>query len=112
MSGNLQIYLAIAWIVGFLFVGCFLRAMFRREAVKRELLERGCKLLHVWWVPCHPVTFWPTCHWGTPFRVIYRDPDEHSHRAYCCVYAALNRTPFGTRRVDWIKDETIDFIDV
>lgn len=83
--------------------------MFRREAVKQDLWARGGEPLHIQW---RPFAYWVTGWWRTPFRVIYRDAEGRLHKAYCCVYKDLAGSPFGPRRVQWIRDELRDFIDV
>jgi hypothetical protein len=109
ISVDLRVYLLIAAVVGTVSVILFLDAIFRREAVKRDLRGRGCTPLHIWW---RPLAYWATRYRSTPFRVIYRDAEDRLHKAYCCVYTCLTDSPFGSRRVEWIKDELRDFIDV
>jgi hypothetical protein len=109
MDTDFHVYLAIAAVAGIVFLLLFLDAIFRRESVKRDLRERGCTPLRIWW---RPLAYWSTHYWGAPFRVIYKDHDQRIHKAYCCVYTALGSSPLGTRRVEWIKDELRDFIDV
>lgn len=109
MSVELKVGFAIAASVGIILLLWFFGAMFRREAVKRELHERDCQPLHIWWCP---FAYWAPCHPYsniTPFRVIYRDTEEQLHKAYCYVYQDLFGSPFGPRRVEWIKDELRDF---
>ncbi len=95
---------ALAMFASFFFLG----AMFAREAVKRDLLERNFEPLHIAW---RPFAYW-AIFWSTPFRVTYRDEDKRLHKAYCCVYYVSGDSPFGTRRVRWMQDELRDFIDV
>lgn len=109
MREDLKPYVLIAGAFGIFFVLWFLGAMFHREAVKRNLWERGCEPLRIWW---QPFAYWATGWWRTPFRVIYRDIEGRLHKAYCCVYKDLMDSPFGPRRVEWIRDELRDFIDV
>lgn len=59
------------------------------------------------------MAYWASQYRSTPFRVIYRDATNRLHKAYCCVvYASVSDSPLGRRRVEWIKDELRDFIDV
>lgn len=109
MSADTHVYFALAAVAGIVFLLLFLNAMFRREAVKRDLHERGCQPLHIWW---RPLAYWAIGYRSTPFRVIYRDADARLHKAYCCVTTRLSDSPFGSRRVEWLKDELRDFIDV
>lgn len=106
---NLLIGATIAFVCAFIFVLSFLGAMFQREAVKRDLCERGCQPLHIWW---RPMAYWAPMYLNTPFRVIYRDVEGRLHKAYCRVYTFGSDSPLGRRRVEWIKDELRDFIDV
>jgi len=109
MSADAQVYFSLAAVAGIVLLLLFLNAMFRREAVKRDLHERGCQPLHIWW---RPLAYWATGWWRTPFRVIYLDVEGRRHKAYCCVYKDLMDSPLGPRRVEWIQDELRDFIDV
>jgi len=112
MSGDTLLYAAIAAIISIVALLMFLDAMFRREAVKRELQERGCEPLHIRW---RPLAYWAPhfqYHAVTPFRVIYLDTEKRLHKAYCYVDQDLFGSPFGRRRVNWVKDELRDFIDV
>jgi hypothetical protein len=96
-------YFLISIALGIVILQWFLFAMFRREAVKRDLYERGCRPIRVWW-----------CVWWllpsrdrTPFRAIYADPFGAVHKAYCYVGHRLLDSPFGPRRVRWVKDKII-----
>jgi hypothetical protein len=109
MNADTRAYLLLAATVGIFLTLWFLSAMFAREAVKRDLCQRGCIARHIWW---QPFAYWDVRWWSTPFRVVYRDGEDRVHKAYCCVYAALTDSPFGPRRVRWIKDEVRDFIDI
>ena len=109
MNADAKAYLFIAAALGIFFTLWFLHAMFAREAVKRELLQHACTPVHIWW---RPLAFWATRYRSMPFRVVYRDADSRLHKAYCCVYTALMDSPFGSRRVEWIKDEVRSFIDL
>jgi hypothetical protein len=109
MSDDLKPYLLIAAALAIFVALWFLGAMFHCEAVKQDLCERGCEPLRIWW---RPFAYWATGWWRTPFRVIYRDTEGRLHKAYCCVYKDLTDSPFGPRRVEWIRDELRDFIDV
>ena len=108
MPVDLKIYLLIAASLALVALLVFLGAMLAREAVKRDLQEQGFEPLHVQW---RPFAYW-AIFWSTPFRVVYHDADRRLHKAYCCVYYVLADSPFGARRVRWIKDELRDFIDV
>ncbi|MEY2427165.1 MAG: hypothetical protein QOJ40_50 [Verrucomicrobiota bacterium] len=95
---------AIIGIVGLL---CFLFAMFRREAVRRELHEHLCQPLRIWW---QPWAYWAPGHrfsGTTPFRVVYRDRAGLVHRAYCYVDRSLFGSVFGPRQVHWLTDEIV-----
>lgn len=110
MSDNVKPYVLVATTFAIVLVIWWLWAMFNREAVKRDLFERGCKPIHIWWVP---LAYWTPLWWiAVPFRVIYEDADGRLHKAYCRVYLELMGSPFGPRRVEWVKDELRDFIDV
>lgn len=109
MSANVQVYLLLAAVAGIFLLLWFLDAMYRREAVKRNLRERGCQPLHIRW---RPFAYWATGWWRTPFRVVYHDTEGRLHKAYCCVYKDLTGSPYGPRRVEWLQDELRDFIDV
>jgi hypothetical protein len=109
MNGKARAYLLIAATLAIALTLCFLRAMFAREAVKRDLGERGCIPRRIWW---QPFTFWAVGWWDIPFRVVYLDAEDRLHKASCCVYKTLMDSPFDRRRVKWIKDEVRDFIDV
>ncbi len=109
MNADAKVYLLFTAALGIVLILWFLCAMFAREAVKRELLERGCTPLHIWW---RPLAYWATRYRSIPFRVVYRDVEDRLHKAYCCVYTALMDSPFGPRRVEWIKDEVRDSIDI
>jgi hypothetical protein len=90
---------ALAGIVVLLFC---LAAMFRREAVKRDLFERGCTPLRVWWIPFS--LYGPS--WGTSFRVIYRDAAGFRHKAHCYVYLSDMDSPrsgHGSLDGQWTK---------
>ena len=106
---HLQVCLALAGVAGIVFALTFLGAMFRREAVKRDLCERGCRPLHIRW---RPWAFWAPLYHSTPFRVVYVDPHDRVHKACCYVDNDLGGSPLGPRRVQWIQDELKDFIDV
>jgi len=94
-----------AGVIGSLF---FLRAMYQREQVKRELESRDCKPLHILWRPNaywlwrYRFTWW----FPTGFRVIYSDPGGSIHKGYCFVYRSFQDDPrLGNRRVRWLTDE-------
>jgi len=110
MSEDVRPYFLLAAALGIAALLWFLGAMWFREAVKRDLWERGCEPLHIWWIP---FAYWATGWWNTiSFRVIYKDAQGRLHKAYCCVYQKLTGTPFGPLHVEWVKDELRDFIDV
>ena len=102
MKTGFDVYGRIAAVFVFVFFLCFLDAMFRREAVKRDLTNRGCTPLHIWWIPS---AFSIRGLWDTLFRVSYRDDAGLIHKAFCCVYLSLMENPFGRRRVRWLKDK-------
>lgn len=108
MSAELKVVFSITASLGIFFLLWFLGAMYRREAVKRDLQERACQPIRIWWVP---FGYWAS-YWSIPFRVIYRDVDGRIHRAYCSVHQRLTGPPFGPLQVQWAKDELRDFIDV
>ncbi|HXT41514.1 MAG TPA: hypothetical protein VN887_16025 [Candidatus Angelobacter sp.] len=101
LSADSTVYLLITTAFGIAALLCFLVAIFQREAVKRELRENGCQSLRIWW---RPLAYWAPCY-TTPFRVVYRDASGLVHRACCCVYRSALDSPFGPRRVRWLKDE-------
>ena len=86
-------------------------AMFRREAVKRYLLERGCQprrvrwLVFTWWCPGSPKGLLPWI--AMPFRVVYSDPNGFIHRANCWVGHEVFDSLFSPRRICWVKDEVV-----
>jgi hypothetical protein len=95
----------IAFIVGFIVSFSFLVAMFQREQVKRDLYDRGCQTLHIWWLPAAYWVPWASF-WGvTGFRVMYADPAGLIHSGYCFVYRSfLKNSRWGNRRVRWLTD--------
>jgi hypothetical protein len=104
MISDARACLLLAATLGIFMAVWFLSAMYAREAVKRDLSQRGCTVRHIWW---QPFACWNVCWRGTPFRVVYQDEEDRLHKAYCCVYTALMDSPFGPRRVNWIKDASI-----
>jgi hypothetical protein len=98
---NVLLALAIAFPISLIVLLSFLSAMFQREAVKRELLERGCEPLRIWWMPF----YWYGGYNRTCFHVRYHDESGLLHQAVCSVYVSLMDTPFGPRRVRWLKDQ-------
>ena len=103
---DFQALALVAMCFGIVAVLCFLFAMFHRESVKRELAENGCTPVHIWW---RPAAYWaPFLNSGAPFRVIYRDPRGTLHKAYCSTYRSLLGSPWGPRRVLWLKDEVAE----
>jgi len=81
----------------------FLSAMLQRESVKRDLLDRGCEPLRIWWMP---LSLRGTSKSRACFHVRYRDESGCMHKASCCVYVDLMDNPFfGDRRVRWYEDK-------
>ena len=101
ISDEARPYLLIATALGIIVLQWFLVAMFRRESVKRDLRERGCRPIRIWW----RVFAWWAPNRATPFRTIYSDPTGSIHKADCWVRQDLFGPAFGPRRVRWIKDE-------
>jgi hypothetical protein len=104
-------------VLGAVFLGQFLLAMFRRAAVKRYLRQRGCQpikvrwLIFAWWCPWIPVgpSVWAL---ATAFRVIYSEPNRLIHKAFCWVgydVGVVVAPIFSgfSRRIEWVKDEII-----
>jgi hypothetical protein len=102
MSADLKVFLSIAAVLGLFMLLWFLGAMYRREAVKRDLKHRGCVPLRIWWIP---FGFWASHWWSIPFRVIYLDIEGRRHRALCSVHPDLFKSPFSGLEVVWIKDK-------
>jgi hypothetical protein len=102
-SIDLRIYLRIAAVLCIFVLAWFLAAMFRREAVKRDLRQRGCKPKYIWGI----VFAWWAPFYEVPFRVVYFGPDGSIHKAYCWVGHWLFDLPFSPLRVRWIKDEIV-----
>jgi hypothetical protein len=50
ISDNARADLLVAASLGIFVLLWFLAAMFRREAVKRDLRQRGCKPIRIWWL--------------------------------------------------------------
>jgi len=97
-------YFLIAIALGMFFLLWFLGAMFRRESVKRDLHERGCRPRHIWWTVW---ALWAPYLDSIPFRVTYLDPFGAVHKARCYVTHRLFGPAFGPRIVRWVKDEII-----
>lgn len=103
------------FIAGVFMLVSFLLAMYQREEVKRELEDRGCQPLHIWW---RPVAYWLFRywfgHWGaTGFRVIYSDASGFIQKGYCLVYRSfLKDWQWGNRRVRWLTDTITDPVPV
>jgi len=98
---NILLVLAVAFPLCLVSLLAFLGAMFRREAVKRDLLDRGIEPLRIWWVPFS----WRGPYTRTRFHVRYRDESGLLHKAICCVHVDLMDNPFfGERHVRWYKD--------
>lgn len=101
-SDQMKPYLLLAASLGIFILVWFLAAMFRREAVKRDLRRRGCKPIHIWWT----VIAWGLPYYDSvPFRVIYSDPNHFVHKARCWVGHGLMDFPFAPCRVVWVRDE-------
>src|SRR6185312_9460485 len=99
---NVLVALAVAFPLSLVFLLSFLGAMFRREAVKRDLFARGFEPLRIWWAPLP----WYGSYARTCFHVRYRDDSGLLHKAICCVYVSLMDNPFfGERRVRWYNDK-------
>jgi hypothetical protein len=79
--------------------------MFQREQVKRDLDDRSCQALHIWWLPAAYWIPWASYFGTTGFRVIYLDPAGMMHSGYCFVYRSfLKDSRWGNRRVKWLTD--------
>jgi hypothetical protein len=89
---------------GVVFLLCFLRAMYQREAIKYELCENGCVPQRIWW---HPAAYWNMMSRAAAFHVIYLDPNRVLHKAYCYVYRPLLGSIGAARRVRFLQDEVI-----
>jgi len=100
----MKAYLLVAASLGIFILVWFLAAMFRREAVKRDLRQRGCKPIRIWW---QVTAWWSPWLEAMPYRVTYLDPDGLVHKANCYVGHALMAQPFGPLLVKWVKDEII-----
>ena len=96
--------LIVASCFGIVFVLCFLRAMYQREAIKRELNEDGFIPRRVWW---KPAAYWNTMAGAAAFSVVYQDRAGARHQAYCSVYRPLPGSIRAARRVRWLQDEVI-----
>jgi hypothetical protein len=103
-SIDFGIYLRIAAVLGIFVLLWFLAAMFRRETVKRDLRQRGCKPKYIWWMV---FAWWSPWYDAMPFRVVYIGQDGSIHKAYCWVGHWLMDSPISPRRVRWIKDEIV-----
>jgi hypothetical protein len=104
MSIETGIYLRIAASLGIFVLIWFLGAMFRREVVKRDLRQRGCKPKRIWWIV---FAWWSPWFYAMPFRVIYSDQNGYVHKARCYVFGLLAASHFSSSRVKWFKDEII-----
>jgi hypothetical protein len=104
ISDEVRPYILMAIALGMFFTLWFLGAMFRREAVKRDLYERVCQPIHIWWTVW---AWWSPYLDSIPFRVTYRDPFGAVHKARCYVTHRLFGPAFGPRIVRWVKDEII-----
>lgn len=97
-------YFLMAASLGLFILVWFLAAMFRREAVKRDLRRRGCKPIQIWW---RVTAWWSPWFDAMPYRVIYLDSNGLIHKANCYVGHSLLASPFDSPVVRWIKDEII-----
>jgi hypothetical protein len=103
--------IAAIFISGMITLVSFLSAMFQQEEIKRDLEDRGCQPLHIWW---RPAAYWLFRywfgHWGaTGFRVIFADPAGLIHKGYCLVYRSFLRDwRWGNRQVRWLADTVTD----
>jgi hypothetical protein len=104
ISDNARADLLVAASLGIFVLLWFLAAMFRREAVKRDLRQRGCKPIRIWWLV---FAWWSRLVDSVPFRVIYSDRNGFIHKAHCWVGHDLFGSPFGPRRVTWVKDKVV-----
>jgi len=104
---RILVALAVAFPLTLILLISFLSAMFQREAVKRDLSERGCEPLRIRWTPFSLAGGYSR----TYFHVVFRDSSGLLHKAACYVYVSLMDSPFGPRRVKWTKDEIQDAID-
>jgi len=100
----------IAFIIGFVALLSFLFfAMFQREQVKRDLDDRSCRPLHIWWIPAAYWVPWASFWGATAFRVVYADPAGLIHSGYCFVYRSFFKdSRWGNRRVRWLTDTATD----
>ena len=103
-ADDIRALLAVASCFGIVFVLCFLRAMYQREAVKRELNEDGCAPRRIWW---KPAAYWNSMSGAAAFSVVYQDRAGAIHQAYCSVYRTLLGSVGAARRVRWLQDEVI-----
>ena len=101
---DIRAVLVVASCFGIVFVLCFLRAMYQRESVKRELNENGCVSRRIWW---QPAAYWNMISGAAAFRVVYQDQTGAIHQACCYVYRPLLGTVWAARRVRWLRDEVI-----
>jgi hypothetical protein len=101
---SIGVYLRVAASLGIFILVWFLFAMFRRESVKRDLRQRGCKPIRIWWMV---TAWWSPSLDGMPFRVTYSDSNHLIHKASCWVGHRLMDSPLGARRVIWVRDEII-----
>jgi hypothetical protein len=104
ISVEAGVYLRIAASLSIFVLLWFLNAMFRREAVKRDLRQRGNKPKRIWWIV---FAWWSPWFYTMPFRVIYSDQKGYVHKARCYVFGLLAASYFGSSRVKWFKDEII-----
>lgn len=104
ISVETGVFLRIAASLGIFVFILYLVAMFRRESVKSDLLQRNCKPIRIWWIGC---AWWSPWFDAMPFRVIYSDQNCFIHKAHCWVGHRLFDSPFGPRRVVWVKDNIV-----
>jgi hypothetical protein len=72
--------------------------------VKRDLRQRGCKPIKIWWLV---TAWWSPWLEAMPYRVIYSDSNGLIHKANCYVGHSLLAMPLDLPRVRWVKDEII-----
>lgn len=104
ISVETGVYLRVAASLSIVVLVWFLIAMFRREAIKRDLRQRGCKPIRIWWLM---FAWWSPWFYAIPFRVIYSDRNCSVHKARCYVFSLLLGSRFGANRVKWFKDEIV-----
>jgi hypothetical protein len=97
-ADDIRTLLIVASCFGIVFVLCLLRAMYQREAVKRQLNEDGCIPRRICW---KPGAYWNTLSGAAAFSVVYQDRAGAIHQAYCSVYRPLLGSVGAAGRVRW-----------